>query len=227
MSEASPDQQLFRRPGDSGCLAGLAYWYVDPWNINSPGIRVGANPCHNKHMKIVPREQGNQLWTKLWDGLTTEWFKVEVLQDYSAEDKGLSLDAWRAGDKERSIELLHEQPADWTSECRAKVQAGVKLIRIHVVDYPLSEYVQWEIEVYKNRNVPLGNEEVYLVDRADLRGIDLPAGDMMMFDQKDVVINSYDETGYAYEQTFYGEDDDIERFVVLRRKLLAATRVKI
>jgi hypothetical protein len=178
-------------------------------------------------MKKLPRVEANVYWDTLWQGMQSEWFKVEVLQDYSGEDDGPSLDAWKAGDKARSMELLLEEPFAWQADCRVKIEQGVKLTRIHVVDYPLSEYVQWEIEVYKSRNIPLGGEQVYIVNRADLRDIDLPAGDMMIFDQKDVVVGNYDETGYAYEQTFYGEADSIEPFLRIRSQLLSLNLTKL
>lgn len=178
-------------------------------------------------MKTLPREQANGVWDEFWDGIKSEWFKVEVLQDYSTEDTGESLSAWMAGDKERSIEVLRREPHPWADSCRAKVENGVKLIRVHVVDYPLSEYMQWEIEVYKTRNVLLGKEEVYLVDRKDIVDIDLPAGDVMMFDQEKLIVGQYDETGYAFMQTIYDQDDDISRFLDLRAKLLDAKLVKV
>lgn len=178
-------------------------------------------------MKTLLRKRANVVWDELWGAMKSEWFKVEVLQDYSAEDKGESLSAWMAGDKERSIELLHSEPNPWTASCREKVESGVKLTRIHVVDYPLSDYIQWEIEVYKTRNIPLGKEEVYLVDRKDVADLDLPAGDLMMFDQKDVVFGNYDETGYAVTQTFYDQDDDISHFLNLRTRLLGSKLTRV
>jgi hypothetical protein len=178
-------------------------------------------------MKTLLRIESDVYWSQLWDSMQSEWFKVEVLQDYTGEDNGPSLDAWRVGDKERSIALLLEEPDEWSRVCQGKVIQAVGLTRIHVVDYPLSEYVQWEVAVYRARNIPLGGEQVYLVDRAELGAINLPAGDMMLFDQKNVVINSYNQTGYAYEQTFYGEGDDITPFLSLRSQLLKASLVKL
>jgi len=173
-------------------------------------------------MKTRPRSQANNVWNDLWDSLKDEWFKVEVLQDYSAEDKSASLDAWMAGDRKRSIELLTTEPHEWAHTCRAKVEAGVTLTRIHVVDYPLSEYIQWEIEAYKNRNTPIAKERVYLLDRKDISGLNLPAGDFMIFDQTNVVVGNYDDTGYAVTQTFFEASDDISGFLGLREKLLSS-----
>lgn len=178
-------------------------------------------------MRELPREQANVVWDEFWDAMESEWFKVEVLQDYSGEDAGESLSSWMAGDRERSIALLRSESNPWTDDCRKKVESGVKLTRIHVVDYPLSDYIQWEIEVYKNRNIPLGMEEVYLLDRKDIASPDLPAGDVMMFDQKNVVVGNYDEDGYAVTQTVYDQNDDISRFLELRTKLLSANLVRV
>lgn len=173
-------------------------------------------------MKTLPRLEANKVWDELWDGLKTEWFKVEVLQDYSGEDAGASLSAWMDGDRERSMQLLSAEPHEWADDCRRKFENGVRLTRIHVVDYPLSEYVQWEIEVYRNRNIPLGREDVYLLDRKDVAGLDLPAGDLMMFDRTNVVVGNYDDSGYSVTKTFYDENDDLSKFIDLRDKLLSA-----
>jgi hypothetical protein len=178
-------------------------------------------------MKRLSRQEGNLLWDDLWADMHDEWFKVEVLQDYSAEDKSRSLDAWMAGDKEKSLELLGNDSNQWNDACREKAETGVQLTRIHVVDYPLSDYVEWEVEVYKTHNIPHGKEDVYLVDRKDLVGIDLPAGDFMIFDKQRVILNDYDETGYAYQQTLYGEGDDIRRFLDLRELLLKADKGRV
>lgn len=178
-------------------------------------------------MRRLSRQEGNLVWDDLWSDMNSEWFKVEVLQDYSAEDKSPSLEAWMAGDKEKSLELLGKDSNEWNDACREKAEAGVRLTRIHVVDYPLSDYVQWEIEVYKTHNVPHGRENVYLIDRKNLEGLDLPAGDCMIFDKKRVVVNDYDETGYAYQQTFYDDGDDIEQFLNLREALLDARKQQV
>lgn len=87
--------------------------------------------------------------------------------------------------------------------------------------------MQWEIEVYKNRNIPLGHEDIFLLDRKDVADLDLPAGDLMLFDQKNAVIGQYDETGYAQSQTFYDETDDLSSFITLREKLLRANLVRV
>ena len=179
-------------------------------------------------MQKLERDEAGKKWDQLWQGMTKEWFKVEVLQDYSGEDAGESLDAWMAGDKERSIQLMKAWTPEWANECRAKVEQGVKLTRIHVVDYPLSDYVQWEIEVYKNRNIPMGGEDVYLLDRKDISGIDLPAGDLMIFDKKYVVVNEYDDNGRMTSETFHDESDStFNDYFYIQDQLLGSSLQKV
>ncbi|MEO6109637.1 MAG: DUF6879 family protein [Candidatus Saccharimonadales bacterium] len=76
-------------------------------------------------MKTLPRQEANIEWDRLWDSMQSEWFKVEVLQDYSAEDKSESLKAWMAGDTSRSIELLKSESHEWADDCRKKVNRGL------------------------------------------------------------------------------------------------------
>jgi hypothetical protein len=51
--------------------------------------------------------------------MNQEWFKIEVLQDYTGEDDGPSLRAWLNGDKKQSIELLKtDEDPDFTADSR-------------------------------------------------------------------------------------------------------------
>jgi hypothetical protein len=170
-------------------------------------------------MNTLTREQSFELWDIYWDQMEREWFKVEVLQDYSAEDDGTSLQTWKNGDKEKSIELIKsEQYKEWVDECRKKIDEGVKLTRVHIVKWPLTQYLEWELEHYKYVNEAKCGENIYLVDKESLGGIDIPKGDIMFFDDK-VVINSYDEKGFMIAVTFFDENDDIKQFLNLREKL--------
>lgn len=45
-------------------------------------------------------------------------------------------------------------------------------------------------------------------------------GDFMIFDQKRVARNYYDQSGRVYEADFYEEGENINKFILLRKKLL-------
>jgi hypothetical protein len=172
-------------------------------------------------MKTLPRRSANELWNKWWDEMQDEWFKVEVLQDYAAEDEGPSLIAWLKGDKQRSIELMKEDQAPkFTKNCQEKLKQGVKLHRIHVIQKPYAPYIAWEIEFYRRVSIPLRGESVYLLNRSDTTDLELPVGDVMIFDKKRVVVNTYNQRGLMTHQTFHDEVDDIGRFLELRKMLI-------
>jgi hypothetical protein len=85
-------------------------------------------------MKLLPGSQLDELWDRYWAEMSKEWFKLEVLQDYTAEDDSPSLRAWLDGDKQRSAILLQtDGDPDFTDDCRQKIAEGVKLMRIHII----------------------------------------------------------------------------------------------
>ena len=174
-------------------------------------------------MKTLIGEKAFNLWDEWWDQLKEEWLKVEILQDYSGENSGRSLDLWKRGEKEKSLQILKEElkNSEWAKMLNANPK--VKKIRIHIVEEPYSSYLQWEIEVYKLNNIPAG-EQVGLVSKADVKDLALPDGDFMIFDNKQVVRNYYDANGTCYKMDFYEENDDISNFLELRRKLIEVAK---
>ena len=169
-------------------------------------------------MKTLPREEGSKKWDDFWNSLKEEWFKVEVLQDYSGEDHGESLSLWLEGKKEESMAVLMKQDnQEWKKALEDTKDA--KKIRLHVVERPLTAYLEWEVEVYKRQNIPLG-EEVYLVEKTDVIHLEIPDGDFMLFDNKKAIKNTYDKTGKCYQYDFYDEGNDISKFLHLKSELI-------
>lgn len=172
-------------------------------------------------MKTLDREEAHQEFNRFWKELETEWFKVEVLQDYSGEDSGPSLKAWLEGDRERAIQLIREKAkdSDWADVNKDK---KFKSTRIHIIEQPYSEYLLWEIEHYKLVNIPLAREEIFLVRKESVRDLDLPDGDFMIFDDRRVVRNYYTPDGRMHKADFYDKTDDISKFINLKRRLLTS-----
>lgn len=176
-------------------------------------------------MKTLLRDQMDEIWDEFWNEMSQEWFKVEVLQDYAGEDEGPSLQSWLKGDKQRSIKLLKsDEDPEFTAECKEKVTQGVRLLRVHVVEYPLSPYMEWEMEHYKHVSIPLRSEQVFIVNRSDLGNLELPKGDLMIFDKRRAIVNSYDQNGLMQQADFYNEHDDISQFLELEKALKAVAQ---
>jgi hypothetical protein len=171
-------------------------------------------------MKTVPRNRQDELWGRFWREMSLEWFKIEILQDYTGEDDGPSLQAWLNGDKKRSIELLKtDEDPEFTADCRQKIAQGVELCRFHIVDEPLSAYMEWEMNYYKHVSMPLRGEQVFIVRRRDLNMPGLPGGDLMIFDKRRAIVNTYDQNGLMIRADFYDEHDDISHFLELSKIL--------
>ncbi len=175
-------------------------------------------------MKTLDRNNALKLWDKYWQDMKQEWFKIEVLQDYTGEDDSPSLRAWLAGDKEQSLALLKRATHnDWLEMCREKHNAGVLMRRIRIIEKPYTLYTEWEVEFYKHVNIP-GGEQIFVVEKQDVADIDLPSGDLMMFDNRRVAVCAYDTIGRVTRQAFYDENDDITKFMQLKHDLLALAR---
>ncbi len=177
-------------------------------------------------MKTLDREGADKQFENFWNDLKEEWFKVEVLQDYSGEDLGDSLTAWVKGDREQSISILRKE-AESSEWAKMTESMFVKKVRFHIVNEPLTPYILWEIEHYKLVNIPLVGEEVYLVKSVDVKNLDIPDGDFMIFDNKKVVRNYYTPEGKMYKADFYYESDDISKFLGLRKALLNSVKEKV
>jgi hypothetical protein len=174
-------------------------------------------------MNTLSRAQAHQLWDQYWADMGKEWFKIEVLQDYSGEDDCASLRAWLAGDRQTARALLAEAGIDWLQRCQSKHRAGVLLRRVRIIEQPLTPYTEWELAFYEQVNVP-GGEEVFVVDKDVARRLVLPSGDLMVFDNKRAAVCAYDKTGRVTHETFYDERDDISPFLQLTHDLLALAR---
>lgn len=183
---------------------------------------VGA--WYYKHMKILPRNQARKVWDRYWADMKQEWFKIEVLQDYTGEDDSPSLRAWLAGDRQKSLDLLKQTTHQgWSERCKQKHDQGVLMRRIRVIEEPLTPYTEWELEFYQHINIPNG-ERLFTINKQATEHMNLPSGDLMMFDNQRAVVCAYDKTGRVTQQTFYDEGDDIAPFLQLKHDFLALAR---
>lgn len=175
-------------------------------------------------MKTLNRAEARKLWDPYWYDMEKEWFKVEVLQDYTGEDDSPSLRSWLAGNKKQSLRLLKQTShGGWSERCKEKHDQGVLMRRVRIIKKPYTLYTEWELEFYKHINLPNG-EQVFIVDKQEAEGLDLPSGDLMMFDNMRAVICAYDNSGRVAQQTFYDEGEDISQFLKLKYDLLALAR---
>lgn len=169
-------------------------------------------------MKHLERREALTLWNSYWDEMKREFFKVETLQDYSAEEllQSPSYELWMNGDKESSINLLKNRKSveDLASNDSILRQ------RVHIVEHPYSSYLKWEITHYKLINIPIRKEKVFLVSSESIADVSVP-GDFVIFDDNRVAVSLYDSTGVMTDMNFYDKSEDISQFLALKKLLLS------
>ncbi len=175
-------------------------------------------------METLDLEPALEKFETLFAAAQRTMFKAEVLQDYSAVDHSPSLLAWLGGNTAlaRSLGESDRDTTAWRQQC---LNSPAAITRVHVVDEPLTPYLEWEIAViYGDSLVPSGAETVYLAPSQKLPDITLPAGDFWIFDDEQVLQWSYQaETGELASARVWGKGDDITPFLELREKFLAAS----
>ncbi|MGH8897786.1 MAG: DUF6879 family protein [Egibacteraceae bacterium] len=148
-----------------------------------------------------------ELYDLLW--ASDEAFRIEALQDYAVMGED---------DAERRRAFFEGRPVP-ESDTKGKriigevVAAGKVLQRVHVVDLPLTPYLQFEVTVYPE-NVAAG-EDVRIADRAKHPGLAELTEDFLLFDgdtdQAVAVLFRYTPDGVNLGWDRSDDPDDIAR----------------
>jgi hypothetical protein len=116
------------------------------------------------------------------------WFRLETLQRYDVEYERDALAAFLRG------EPIDTASGAWQTMIRDHVAAGRELMRVHVLEEPLSDYVRYELHAYAP-NVDAG-ERVHVIPVA--RGTwpaGVPGHDFWLFDDERLWVMDYDTNG--------------------------------
>ncbi len=151
-----------------------------------------------------------------WDAAQVRFLKVERRQWYS-QSGDESFDAFVDGQYERAERLLREIVLG-QEEMYASAQArGVDLVRLRLVEEPLSDYLRfYEIPSY-SVSEDLG--ERILLASVDSSQDELP--DCIIFDSAVMFVNAYDGVGRLIGAVEVRAKDQIEHHANLAEGLLA------
>lgn len=96
-----------------------------------------------------------------FDRFTSDVFRLEALQHYAVAEEDKRFGAWREGlpRPERSV-----RTSPWLARIAVTTAQGRSWRRVHVVEHPLSEYLQYELVGYVE-SAAVG-EEILIADRA-------------------------------------------------------------
>jgi hypothetical protein len=116
-------------------------------------------------------------------------FRLELLDQYVAANEAEPFRRFLAGEP--------QDPAwrgPWQEFVRSSLSDGKQMARVHVVDEPLSDYLQFELTCAYPANVDAG-EDVRILPPYRHPAVSLPSRDYWLFDDRAVVLMDYDEDG--------------------------------
>lgn len=137
---------------------------------------------------------------------STDLFRLEAQPTYLVEQEADDLDAWRRGDRT----LLTPETNAWLAHIRDTTAAGARWSRVRILDYPLSDYSEFELHGYQANQ--RAGEQIYVADRAWSPELNDLREDFWIFDET-VVGMIYDEDGHFLRPELA---DDPARFLTMR-----------
>jgi len=171
-------------------------------------------------MKRLEKNELQPIFSTHWSELQDEFFKLETLQHY-IEEEVESYNLYLRGRKNEARKLLQKAISSQAPLYENTRNRGVSMLRLHIVDLPLSPYISYELESYKiSRRF---GEEIYFVTTETVDTIDTvtPPQDLLMFDERFIILHSYDRDGFLQYSDLLEDPSEVQPFVTLKKQLLA------
>lgn len=144
---------------------------------------------------------------RIFEQSTKSAFRLETLPQYLVPQEEDALAAWRAGD--RQLDTPDTSP--WLARIQASTDQGFRWSRVHVLDYPLTEYSEFELYGYQ-ANAAAG-EEVFVADRSNSPELEHLREDFWMLDDSVVIRMIYDADGHFLHPDLA---EDIDPYLEMR-----------
>jgi len=154
-----------------------------------------------------------------WNKLSGRFFKLEELQSF-AEPGDPSFEAYRRGDRIAAARLIKSRVAKQGIMYGSALSRGVKLLRVRIVDLPITPYLSYEWPAY-HVNATIG--ETILVPEpaliSDLRH-DRRMKDFLLFDDFLVLLLHYDSAGVFVGATPITDSERVQEYKEFSESLL-------
>jgi hypothetical protein len=164
--------------------------------------------------KRVIDDLADPAFGRLFSDVRRSWFRLETLQRYDVPYEREELERFLRG------EPVATAPGPWQAMIREHVAAGRELVRVHVLEEPLTDYARYELHAYAP-NVEAG-EDVRLIPV--VRG-DWPTGvprhDYWLFDGERLWLMDYDPAGAFRAARLIDDPATVERHRHWRNATLA------
>jgi hypothetical protein len=131
---------------------------------------------------------GHDSWRTFFDSYQREAFRLETLPSYDVGSERAEYETFLTTGK---LDIPDDDP--WLMRVRHFRQTGRRIGRVHVISRPLTDYLRYELAVYR-RTVEVG-EDVRILDLTDQPNPGLPTQDFWLFDDTAIVRMDYDSQG--------------------------------
>lgn len=168
-------------------------------------------------MNYLSTEAFFDMYEELASNLKSEFFKLEVLQEYTE----FEISSWDDLDNEVfSDKILQVQNSILSQKelFKGEIEKGIVSNRIRYVSFPLTKYVLFEFNAYLIAT-EIG-ENIYIIDsKSIIEDIDGKYFcDYLMFDNERILIHDYDNG--ILKGAYYSEDkNEIAPYLEVKNKL--------
>jgi hypothetical protein len=159
---------------------------------------------------------------KCWDNMKYSYFQYERLQDYQELDNP-SYIKFKEGNMKEAVEKLYESVCDDVPYYREICRKGISYVRVHTVNFPLTDYIKWELHSYSL--LCQFGQRILLADiTSEPRDSDLWCSyDFLLFDSDTVMVQDYGDDGILCGGWITEDSQIVKKFDLLSKKLTSAS----
>ena len=177
-------------------------------------------PLDRDHLgQKLSLKEWSKSFDKAWDKMKTEYFQYERLQNYQ-EPSNPSYLKFKDGNMNSAIEKLPDAVKVDISYYREMCRKSIPYVRIHSIENQLTDYLKWEIELYKllcqfGQRILIADISSYSVYDDLFRSYDF-----LMFDSSIVMVQDYGNDGILCGGWIVENKSLVSYFVKLSQELL-------
>ena len=156
-------------------------------------------------------------WLAQFYSFKSSAFRLETLQAYAEPSEAEALSAFEQG-----IPVSTEYISEWCNMVRDHTASGKKMERVHLVELPLSRYLQFEIETAYPHTSEAGENilllEISVVPDSLKESL---TKDFWLFDENRVMVQHYSPEGTLLYSSLASDQDTVDYFKGLRDQVLS------
>jgi hypothetical protein len=155
-------------------------------------------------------------WRTFFDSYRQEAFRLETLSAYAVSSEQSEYESYLAAG---TLDIPEDD--SWLVRVRNFRSTGRWIGRVHVITWPLTDYLRYEFAVYQH--TARAGEDVRILDLAERPDPGLPQQDFWLFDETSVVRMDFRPDGTQTGRELL-EDIDPAPYVVWKRLALESSQ---